>query len=129
MRDCGKVSMRLGDTVGLACSGADFASEKAVIPGELDRKDGHWRFGAVGQGFDGGLSALLKHFGGVEAPAARSRRAPSISISAACMSWRTAGKASCRCSARLGVAWTSGPIFARRVTTVPAPTRAVNTCL
>jgi tellurite resistance protein TerA len=71
MRDCGRVNMRLGDAVDLALSGADFASEKAVILGELYRKDGHWRFGAVGQGFDGGLPALLKHFGGVEAPAAR----------------------------------------------------------
>ncbi|MGH9226129.1 MAG: VWA domain-containing protein [Acidimicrobiales bacterium] len=50
-------------------SGRDFAREKAVIIAELYRKDG-WRFAAVGQGFDGGLSALLKHFGGTEAEAA-----------------------------------------------------------
>lgn len=68
MRDCDRASMRLGDAVGLTLTGADFASEKAVILGELYRKDGQWRFGAVGQGFDGGLSALLQHFGGVEAP-------------------------------------------------------------
>jgi tellurite resistance protein TerA len=48
--------------------GADFGSEKALIVGELYRKDG-WRFAAVGQGFNGGLGALLKHFGGEEAPA------------------------------------------------------------
>jgi tellurite resistance protein TerA len=46
-------------------TGADFAGEKAVILGELYRKDG-WRFAAVGQGFNGGLSALLAHFGGSE---------------------------------------------------------------
>ncbi len=48
--------------------GRDFAREKAVIIAELYRKDG-WRFAAVGQGFDGGLSALLRHFGGTEADA------------------------------------------------------------
>ncbi len=48
--------------------GADFGGEKALIAGELYRKDG-WRLAAVGQGFNGGLSALLKHFGGEEAPA------------------------------------------------------------
>ncbi len=46
-------------------SGGDFAQEKAVVVGEVYRK-GVWRFAAVGQGFDGGLSALLKHFGGEE---------------------------------------------------------------
>ena len=44
-------------------SGSDFAQEKAIIAGEIYRK-GEWRFAAVGQGFDGGLDALLKHFGG-----------------------------------------------------------------
>ncbi len=46
-------------------SGADFGEEKAIIAGEIYRK-GVWRFAAVGQGFNGGLSALLKHFGGEE---------------------------------------------------------------
>ncbi len=54
-------------------SGSDFAQEKAIIAGEIYRK-GEWRFAAVGQGFDGGLDALLKHFGGEQiedsAPAA-----------------------------------------------------------
>ncbi|MBF0342716.1 MAG: VWA domain-containing protein [Nitrospirae bacterium] len=45
--------------------GADFASEKALIIAELYFKD-FWRFTAVGQGFNGGLSALLSHFGGTE---------------------------------------------------------------
>lgn len=43
--------------------GADFAQERAVMLGELYRKDGQWRFMAVGQGFDGGLDALVRHFG------------------------------------------------------------------
>ncbi|RYD83961.1 MAG: hypothetical protein EOP84_06830 [Verrucomicrobiaceae bacterium] len=46
--------------------GADYGGEKALIAGELYRKDG-WRVTATGQGFNGGLSALLKHFGGEEA--------------------------------------------------------------
>lgn len=46
-------------------SGRDFKDEKAVIVGEIYFKD-VWRFAAVGQGFNGGLSALLKHFGGEE---------------------------------------------------------------
>jgi tellurite resistance protein TerA len=45
-------------------SGTDFQNEKALMLGELYRKEGAWRFSAVGQGFDGGLNALVKHFGG-----------------------------------------------------------------
>ncbi|MFL6658758.1 MAG: TerD family protein [Massilia sp.] len=67
MRNLGASSMTLGQSVRFPLSGADFQDEKAVILGELYRKDGIWRFGAVGQGFNGGLSALLKHFGGTEA--------------------------------------------------------------
>ena len=47
-----------------AFSGLDFHNEKAVMLGELYRKDGTWRFSAIGQGFDGGMAALVKHFGG-----------------------------------------------------------------
>ncbi|NJN68480.1 MAG: hypothetical protein HC884_18095 [Chloroflexaceae bacterium] len=49
-------------------AGADFGQEKATIIAEIYFKDG-WRFGAVGQGFEGGLSALLKQFGGEEVAA------------------------------------------------------------
>ena len=71
MRTIGQSAMTLGSAVRFPWSGADFQDEKAVIVGEIYRKDGVWRFGAVGQGFNGGLSALLKHFGGAEAaPAA-----------------------------------------------------------
>ncbi|KNY29926.1 VWA domain-containing protein [Pseudobacteroides cellulosolvens] len=44
----------------------DFKNERAVIISEIYFKD-VWRVGVVGDGFDGGLSALLKHFGGVDA--------------------------------------------------------------
>jgi tellurite resistance protein TerA len=67
MRALGASSLTLSDAVRFPISGADFQDEKAVIIGEIYRKDGVWRFGAVGQGFNGGLSALLKHFGGSEA--------------------------------------------------------------
>ncbi|MFH8338505.1 TerD family protein [Streptomyces sp. AM6-12] len=54
-------------------TGAEFSTERAVMLGDIYFKDG-WRFAAVGQGFDGGLEALLKNFGGEvleeEAPAA-----------------------------------------------------------
>lgn len=45
--------------------GADFNMEKAIISVELYRKDG-WRIAAAAKGFNGGLSALLKSFGGEE---------------------------------------------------------------
>ena len=49
----------------MALGGNDFSSEKAVIVMEIYRKD-VWRIGCVASGFDGGLSALLKYFGGEE---------------------------------------------------------------
>ncbi|MFF6806676.1 TerD family protein [Streptomyces sp. NPDC012616] len=56
-----------------AFNGSEFTSERAVMLGDFYLKD-VWRFAAVGQGFDGGLDALLKNFGGEvaeeEAPAA-----------------------------------------------------------
>lgn len=66
MRKLGISTMCLGDTT-FTFSGTDFQDEKAVIVGEIYKRDGQWRFGAVGQGFNGGLSALLQHFGGTEA--------------------------------------------------------------
>lgn len=50
-----------------AFSGKDFDQERAVMLGNLYRKDGQWRFMAVGQGFNGGLDALVTHFGGAVA--------------------------------------------------------------
>ena len=49
----------------MTLGGNDFSNEKAVIVMEIYRKD-VWRIGFVASGFDGGLSALLKYFGGEE---------------------------------------------------------------
>ena len=68
-------------------AGQDFAAEQAVMLGELYRKDGQWRFMAVGQGFNGGLAALVGHFGADVAqaaptgqPAAATAGTPAVSL-------------------------------------------------
>jgi stress response protein SCP2 len=64
-------------------AGADFSSEKAIIAAEIYLKD-VWRLAAVGQGFAGGLDALLKHFGGEAteetAPPAAPASVPSAAV-------------------------------------------------
>lgn len=67
----GQVQLLQGTTViaDFPLDGKQFQQEKALILGEIYVRDGVWRFNAVGQGFNGGLAALLKHFGGVEAEA------------------------------------------------------------
>lgn len=75
MARLGSSTMTLGAAT-FRFAGSDFHAEKAVIVGEIYRRDGAWRFGAVGQGFSGGLSALLAHFGGQESGAAPAGAAP-----------------------------------------------------
>jgi stress response protein SCP2 len=58
-----RVVAAAGEVLRFPISGADFRDERAVMVGEIYRRDG-WRFAAVGQGFNGGLAALLQHFGG-----------------------------------------------------------------
>jgi stress response protein SCP2 len=52
-----------------AFTGSDFSQERAVMLAELYFKGGQWRFMGVGQGFNGGLDALVTHFGGSVAQA------------------------------------------------------------
>lgn len=42
---------------------SDFSQEKAVMLTEIYFKNDLWRIAAIGQGFNGGLSALVRHFG------------------------------------------------------------------
>lgn len=65
-----------GEFARISFTGADFALEKAVMLGEFYRKNGEWRFVAVGQGFDGGLDALVRHFGGEVAADSANAPAP-----------------------------------------------------
>ncbi|GGX05804.1 TerD family protein [Streptomyces chryseus] len=51
------------EVVRYAFTGSEFTTERAVMLGDFYLKD-VWRFAAIGQGFDGGLEALLKNFGG-----------------------------------------------------------------
>ncbi|MDR1976066.1 MAG: TerD family protein [Campylobacteraceae bacterium] len=41
----------------------DYSIETAMIFGEIYKKDGEWKFKAVGQGYNGGLESLCKGFG------------------------------------------------------------------
>lgn len=41
----------------------DASVETAMIFGEVYRHNGEWKFKAIGQGFQGGLAELAKHFG------------------------------------------------------------------
>lgn len=59
-------------------NGRDYGGEKALIAGELYQRDG-WRISATGQGFDGGLGALLRHFGGEEAEGSTTHAVPPVS--------------------------------------------------
>ena len=70
------VMSALGGSVAKICSGAGttvanfafngtmFKGERAIMLIELYRKAGQWRMSPVGQGFNGGLDALVQHFGG-----------------------------------------------------------------
>ncbi len=60
-----------------AFDGSQFTQEKALILAEIYLKDGTWRLSVVASGFNGGLSALLAHFGGEEIAPSTQAPAPS----------------------------------------------------
>ena len=77
------INTNSGPALSYMFTGIDFSSEKAIIIGEIYLKT-VWRIAAVGQGFNGGLSALLKHFGGEEInPAAQAAAAPTPALAPA----------------------------------------------
>ena len=55
----------IGNQISAEFSGGDFQQEKAITSLEIYRKNG-WRFNVVARGFNGGLDALLKFYGGEE---------------------------------------------------------------
>lgn len=62
--------------------GSAFQSERAVMLLEVYRKSGEWRLAPVLQGFNEGLDALVRHFGGeiADAPAPAATQAPKLSL-------------------------------------------------
>ncbi|MEC3917115.1 TerD family protein [Nocardia sp. CDC160] len=57
----------------------DASSETAFVLGELYRRDGGWKFRAVGQGYDSGLAGLATDFGiSVDEPAAPQPITPQV---------------------------------------------------
>ncbi|MGW0117140.1 TerD family protein [Streptomyces sp. NPDC003327] len=69
-----ELDVRVTDAAGLpvaSCAIGDATTETAFVFGEFYRRDGGWRFRAVGQGYASGLAGLATDFGiVVEAPPA-----------------------------------------------------------
>ncbi len=69
MRDVQAGSFTIKDTGGqpvASCpfGGGAFVDEKAIMLADIYRKDGQWRLASNLQGFNQGLGALVRHFGG-----------------------------------------------------------------
>ena len=79
----GRLEWTLGDPetkVSLELRGDQFSSERAVMVAEIYERSGEWRVSNVGQGFSGGLDALLVNFGGeASEPAPTPPPAPPVS--------------------------------------------------
>lgn len=69
MNQLNQMNFKISDHV-YELKGSEFSQEKAIIISEIYKKDGVWRLSAVGQGFNGGLGALLTYFGGTAVEAA-----------------------------------------------------------
>ena len=68
------------EKINMSFSGSDFKSEKAIISIQIYRKE-EWRISAVANGFNGGLSALLASFGGIEDTTVPSQPVRSVPVS------------------------------------------------
>ena len=68
MRELGASTVKLEQAEQLIANyqfdGSAFDNERAVMLLQVYRKSDVWRINAIGQGFNGGLSALVTHFGG-----------------------------------------------------------------
>ena len=65
--ELGRLDWTLGDPAqkaSLTLRGDQFTTERAVMVAEVYEHNGEWRVANVGQGFSGGLDALLVNFGG-----------------------------------------------------------------
>ncbi|UUN29064.1 TerD family protein [Streptomyces sp. FIT100] len=105
------------EVVRYAFSGSEFSTERAVMLGDFYLKD-VWRFAAVGQGFDGGLDALLKNFGGEVAEEEPAAQQPQPALQAA------PGFAPPAQAAPPAPAPATAPAFGAPAAPVPAPTTA-----
>lgn len=56
----------MGERFELNLSGSDFKEERALIAFEVYKYKEAWKFNMIASGFNGGLSVLLKNFGGEE---------------------------------------------------------------
>lgn len=79
LREASILSVEVAGTVTIDAK-PGLGNEKAVMLLDLYRHGGDWRLGAVVQGFDGGLAALVEHFGG-EVEAEETAPAPPVSLS------------------------------------------------
>lgn len=57
------VDMKTGTEIIHYDLGEDFSIETAIVVGELYKRNGDWKFNAIGSGFQGGLAALCGHYG------------------------------------------------------------------
>lgn len=64
--DFAEITLSLGTQplLNYRVTGRDFQAQRAIMLLDLYRHAGRWRVGAIGQGFNGGLAALITHFGG-----------------------------------------------------------------
>ncbi|CAI3947807.1 Stress response protein SCP2 (TerZ) (PDB:2QNG) [Commensalibacter communis] len=77
-----KLDVSVGQQAAIYNAKEGLTTEKAVMMIELYRYHDTWRLGAIGQGFDGGLAALITHFGGeIASPTSTSTSPPSPSSS------------------------------------------------
>ena len=67
MGEISRHEILIGDKISATFGGSDFQREKAITSLEIYRKNGQWRFNVVACGFNGGLDALLAHYGGEQA--------------------------------------------------------------